>query len=96
MGDLLPCPFCGSTAYPAKNGWNWLIDCEGCKALLGMFPSEAAAIAAWNLRVPHRAKAAPSRSLAEQSMRAEAYRFGVWALAKADEAEAASKGGQHE
>lgn len=52
---LKPCPFCGGEAeinrgYSFGMTYIYEVECENCKALMGVFESEAEAIEAWNRR----------------------------------------------
>ena len=52
MSDLMPCPFCARTPAGADCfGGMWLVECD-CGCSLDGMETEAAAIAAWNRRVP--------------------------------------------
>lgn len=63
--DLLPCPFCGSTAsvmqttlvpVPERFGESWDVYCESsdsCEASMRDYNTRSHAIEAWNRRTPH-------------------------------------------
>jgi Lar family restriction alleviation protein len=52
----LPCPFCGGSAHVERSSsaGSERIYCSGCDAASGYRLTEAAAIAAWNARVPEK------------------------------------------
>jgi Lar family restriction alleviation protein len=48
--NLKPCPFCGGEAESYVSRTDALVRCERCPADMGVFDTEAEAIAAWNTR----------------------------------------------
>ena len=61
--DLKPCPFCGADPYTEEGGTEgYYVSCPACLCVvgeawgqsggLGLFKTEAEAIAAWNRREP--------------------------------------------
>lgn len=51
MIPLLPCPFCGGTAYLLEDEEEHMAQCSNCGCDLGWFPNEEEATLAWNTRV---------------------------------------------
>jgi len=51
---LLPCPCCDCRAHTRRNEvhTHWLCECASCGLASQWYPSEEAAVAAWNRRVP--------------------------------------------
>jgi len=53
MSELLPCPFCGDSAFSGTtlDGDHYVMcRSENCWAMAGYLPTKAEAIAAWNRR----------------------------------------------
>ena len=54
--ELLPCPFCGSSAYVMKNPFtgHYSVRCKACGAeITGIIVSSGEAIEKWNRRNNH-------------------------------------------
>lgn len=54
VGELLPCPFCGSANVKNSDGFNedgyWAVYCATCKSGTASFPKPEGAVTAWNTR----------------------------------------------
>ena len=67
MSDLLPCPFCGGSAYDdqgtlrtfgKRTGHEWAVTCRWCEASSPGDDDLGLAIATWNTRAPSQAQEA--------------------------------------
>ncbi len=47
---LLRCPFCGSEAELIEEDLSWVVQCDGCPAVMGMYSDRREALIDWNKR----------------------------------------------
>ena len=49
--ELKECPFCGDDCFVSEvAGYDWVVGCNACMAVMRYLPTKEAAIKAWNKR----------------------------------------------